>query len=77
MKIPLRDFFRNPEKTGYQLSPDGQHIAYSAPYKNRMNIHVRPLNSDKEICKSQPGPFFPHWQYKVYHLGRLLVPKVH
>ena len=48
-KIPLRDFFKNPEKTGYQLSPDGQHIAYSAPYKKRMNIHVRPLHSDKEI----------------------------
>ena len=43
-QIPLRDFFRNAEKTGYQLSPDGKYISYLAPFKNRMNIHVRPLD---------------------------------
>lgn len=42
-RIPLRDFFRNPEQTGFQLSPDGQYLAYLAPYAQRMNIHVREL----------------------------------
>ncbi len=40
-KIPLEDFFRNPEKTNFQLSPDGQQIAYLKPYKNRLNIFVQ------------------------------------
>jgi dipeptidyl aminopeptidase/acylaminoacyl peptidase len=47
-KIPLKDFFKNAEKTGYQLSPDGEHIAYLAPFKSRMNIHVRPINGTDE-----------------------------
>jgi len=45
MKLPLRDFFRNPESTGYQLSPDGKHLAYVAPFKSRMNIHVKALDT--------------------------------
>ncbi|MDP4234817.1 MAG: S9 family peptidase, partial [Bacteroidota bacterium] len=41
-KIPLRDFFKNPEKTGYQISPDGKWISYLAPYERRMNVFVMP-----------------------------------
>jgi dipeptidyl aminopeptidase/acylaminoacyl peptidase len=40
--IPLRDFFRNPETTGYQISPSGQLIAFLRPYQNRLNIWVQP-----------------------------------
>lgn len=47
-KIPLKDFFRNAEKTAYQLSPDGKHIAYLAPFESRMNIHVRPIDGTDE-----------------------------
>lgn len=39
--IPLEDFFRNSEHTGYQLSPDGKYISYMASYRNRLNIFVR------------------------------------
>ncbi len=46
--IPLRDFFKNPNKTAFSLSPDGSKIAYLAPYKERMNIHIRTLSSDEE-----------------------------
>ena len=49
MNIPLKDFFKNPESTAYQLSPDGKHFAFLAPYKKRMNIHVRPIDSDEVI----------------------------
>lgn len=43
-KIPLEDFFRNSERTGYQLSPDGKHLSYLAPYKDRLNVFVRSLD---------------------------------
>lgn len=42
-KIPLKDFFKNPEKSGYQISPDGKYISYLGPYKSRMNIFVQPI----------------------------------
>lgn len=38
--IPLEDFFRNSERAAYQISPDGRHFSYMAPYKERMNIYV-------------------------------------
>jgi dipeptidyl aminopeptidase/acylaminoacyl peptidase len=41
-RIPLRDFFRNPEQATFQLSPDGNSIAFVQPYRNRMNVFVRP-----------------------------------
>jgi hypothetical protein len=41
-KIPLRDFFKNPESRGYLLSPDGKMLSYLAPWESRMNIWIRP-----------------------------------
>ena len=40
-KIPLEDFFKNPEKSSYQISPDGNYYSYMAPYENRMNVFVQ------------------------------------
>ena len=45
-KIPVEDFFKNSEKRTFRLSPNGEYVAYMAPYKNRMNIHVRKFDSD-------------------------------
>lgn len=39
--IPLRDFFKNPDSTNYQISPDGKWISYLKPYERRMNIHIK------------------------------------
>jgi len=47
--IPLKDFFRNQEKVNYSLSQDGAHLAYLAPYKNRMNLHVQQIGSNEPI----------------------------
>ena len=44
--IPLRDFFRNPQKTGYQLSPSGDFIGFLQPVGSRLNIFVRPKAGD-------------------------------
>jgi dipeptidyl aminopeptidase/acylaminoacyl peptidase len=40
-QIPLKDFFKNPEKTAYQISPDGKYLSYLAPWETRMNIFVQ------------------------------------
>jgi len=47
-KIPLRDFFRNPELSRFNLSPDARHLAYMAPVKSRMNIFVMKREDLKE-----------------------------
>lgn len=47
-QIPLEDFFRNSERTGYQLSPDGSYISYMAPYKDRLNVFVRRVDESDE-----------------------------
>ena len=40
--IPMKDFFRNPEEAGHDLSQDGEHIAFMRPWNSRMNIYVQP-----------------------------------
>ena len=40
--IPLRDFFRNPERSGFQVSPSGNTISFMQPYQSRMNVFVQP-----------------------------------
>ncbi len=45
--IPMKDFFRNPVKASYQLSPDGEHLAFLQPWKNRLNVHVQKIGEDK------------------------------
>ena len=48
-QIPLEDFFKNPEKIDYQVSPDGTYFSFMAPYENRMNIFVQKIGSDTTI----------------------------
>lgn len=45
----LRDFFRNPEKSRFQVSPGGDMISYLAPWNNRMNIHVQKIGSQDAL----------------------------
>jgi dipeptidyl aminopeptidase/acylaminoacyl peptidase len=44
--IPLEDFFRNDEKTNFQISPLGGYISYMASHQNRMNIYVQKVGED-------------------------------
>lgn len=39
--IPLSDFFRNPEKTHFLISPNGKFVSFLAPYNERLNIFVQ------------------------------------
>ncbi len=48
-QIPLEDFFKNPEKARYQISPDGKHFSFMAPYEKRMNLFVQEIGKDSAI----------------------------
>ena len=43
--IPLEDFFKNPQKTNFKLSPDGTYIAFLQPWESRLNIFVQKIGS--------------------------------
>ncbi len=49
--IPLRDFFKNPDKTSFQLSPNGQYIAFMKPWKKRLNIHIQKIGEEKKVIR--------------------------
>ena len=46
--IPMEDFFRNPEKSSFSISPNGNYIAYMKPWKTRMNVFVMQIITKKE-----------------------------
>ena len=48
-QIPLEDFFRNSPQAAFQLSPDGKHLSFMAPYQDRMNIFVRNLDEGEAL----------------------------
>ncbi|MFO1302972.1 MAG: S9 family peptidase [Burkholderiales bacterium] len=48
-RLPLRDFFRNPNETAFQVSPDGHYLAWLAPYERRLNVFVRPLEGGEPV----------------------------
>ena len=48
--IGLEDFFRNPDRSGYQISPNGEYYSYTAPWKNRMNIFIQKIG-EKEATR--------------------------
>ena len=33
--IPMEDFFRNPEKSSFQISPSGDHVAFMSTLENK------------------------------------------
>jgi dipeptidyl aminopeptidase/acylaminoacyl peptidase len=45
--IPLEEFFKNPEKASFQISPDGRYFSFMAPYEGRMNIFVQKISSNE------------------------------
>ncbi|MEA3443492.1 MAG: S9 family peptidase [Bacteroidota bacterium] len=46
-KIPLEDFFKNPEKSSYKISPDGKYYSYMAPYQDRMNVFIQEIGKEE------------------------------
>ena len=48
-QYPLEDFFRNADRSGYQISPDGNYFSFLAPYEDRMNIFVQRIGSEDTV----------------------------
>ena len=48
-QYPLEDFFRNSDRSGYQISPDGNNFSFLAPYEDRMNIFVQRIGSEDTV----------------------------
>lgn len=44
LRIPMRDFFRNPRETEHRVSPDGAYISHLAPYESRLNVFLKRLD---------------------------------
>jgi dipeptidyl aminopeptidase/acylaminoacyl peptidase len=39
-RLPIKDFFGNPERSGFNISPSGRTLSFMAPYERRKNIFV-------------------------------------
>ena len=71
-QIPLEDFFKNPEKSSYQISPNGSYYSYMAPYKNRMNIFIQKIGDYSatqltfEEKRDISGYFWPNNEQLVF-----------
>ncbi len=46
---PLEDFFKNPEKTAYQISPNGDYYSFMAPYQDRLNVFIQKIDEDSAV----------------------------
>ena len=60
-QIPLRDFFKNPEKTSYQISYNGKYVSYLAPFNNRLNIYVQQIGDDTPKVSGFAKPWPNTW----------------
>ncbi|CAM3770663.1 S9 family peptidase [Mucilaginibacter galii] len=47
-QIPIREFFKTPEKSFFKISPDGKYLSYLRPYKDKQNLFVQSLADGKE-----------------------------
>lgn len=50
--IPMEDFFRNGEKTIFQISPDGKYFSYLSDYNGKLNIFVQEKDGGKATMVS-------------------------
>jgi dipeptidyl aminopeptidase/acylaminoacyl peptidase len=41
--VPMENFFKDPAKAGFRISPNGQMIIFRAPHMGRMNVFVQKL----------------------------------
>jgi dipeptidyl aminopeptidase/acylaminoacyl peptidase len=47
--IDLKTFFKNGEKTNFQISPDGNYYSYLANYKDMMNVFVQKVGDTSPV----------------------------
>jgi len=47
--IKTEDFFKNPDRYNYQISPNGNYVAFLKPVNHKLNLFLLNLNNKKEI----------------------------
>lgn len=47
--IPVEDFFRKPDKTDFQLSPDGKYVAFLQPWEGRVNLYLQNIDDSSVV----------------------------
>ena len=47
--IAVEDFFKNPEKFSWRISPDGEYISYLSPHNGHTNVFVRKVSDSSAI----------------------------
>ena len=71
-QIPLEDFFKNPERSSYQISPNGEYFSYMAPFEKRMNIFIQKRGETEsvqitaETDRDVAGYFWPNDDQIIY-----------
>jgi hypothetical protein len=45
----MKDFFRNPEKVFFTISPNGEYLAFLMPWETRLNVHVQKIGSPEVV----------------------------
>jgi len=71
-QIPLENFFKNPDKSGYQISPNGEYFSFMAPFENRMNIFVQKRGEEAQVqltfetARDVAGYFWPNDKQIIY-----------
>ncbi len=63
-KIPVDDFFNKPERSNFQLSPDGKFVSYIQKYQDIENLYVMDLennNVERITSETDIGIRFSFW----------------
>src|SRR5688500_3188654 len=47
--IPMKDFFRNPVKVAYTLSPNGEYLAFMQAWESRLNVFVEKIGTGQAV----------------------------
>src|SRR5882757_2424870 len=48
-KLSVEDFFKNPAKFSWRISPDGEYASYLSPYKGHTNVFVQKISDTAGI----------------------------
>ena len=61
--IPVEDFFRNPEKTTFKISPAGTYFSFAAPHEGILNISVQNIadGSERRVTDFKDRDVYDYW----------------
>src|SRR5260370_414257 len=74
-RIPVRDFFRNPDRWLCRISPDGKVISFLRPWQRRLNIFVQtgPSGTPRRVTSEKDSDiteyFWKGSRYLLYPMG--------